>query len=228
MSDAQRKMTFLTAEPERRLLRGLAARMPSRIHSNHLTGIGVAGSLGVGLCYALSGQSPWWLIGASAMLVVNWFGDSLDGTLARVRKVERPKYGYYLDHVVDAFNTVVVGGGIGLSPYVSIELALLLVIMYLMLSINVYIETEVYGSFKMGYGVFGPTEVRILLILGNMALLGGAELSGLTTDAVRRYADWTVAGLAAAMVLLLAVRFGRNLSSLAKLEPRQKGPWKAD
>ncbi len=224
MSDATRKMTFLTAEPERRLLRAMAARMPAPIHSNHLTGLGVAGSVGVGLAYALTTQSTVWLLVASAALVVNWFGDSLDGTLARVRKTERPKYGYYLDHVVDAFNTVVIGGGIGLSPYVSLELALLLVIMYLMLSINVYIETEVYGSFKMGYGVFGPTEVRILLILGNLGLYAGATWSGLTAEAVRQVADWVVIGLAAAMLLILVVRFAKNLAHFAKLEPRKRGP----
>ncbi len=220
MSDAPRKMTFLTAEPERRLLRAIAERIPAPIHSNHLTGLGVVGSIGVGVSYALSSYSPMWLLAASVFLVVNWFGDSLDGTLARVRKVERPKYGYYLDHVVDAFNTVVVGGGIGLSPYVSLELALVLVIIYLMLSINVYIETEVYGSFKMGYGVFGPTEVRILMVLGNAALLAGVVLSDLTASGVQRYANWIVAGIASVMVLILVIRFGKNLSALAKREPR--------
>ena len=221
MSDATRKMTFLTADPERRLLRAMAARIPRPIHSNHLTGLGVIGSIGVGAAYALTTFSPLWLLVASLALVVNWFGDSLDGTLARVRKTERPKYGYYLDHVVDAFNTVIIGGGIGLSPYVSIELALLLVIMYLLLSINVYIETQVYGSFKMGYGVFGPTEVRILLILGNLGLYAGVVMSSLTADGIRQVADWVVVGLASAMFLLLFSRFAKNLAHFAKLEPRK-------
>jgi phosphatidylglycerophosphate synthase len=182
----------------------------------------VAGSIGVGVSYALTTYGPVWLLVAAVALVVNWFGDSLDGTLARVRKTERPKYGYYLDHVVDAFNTVIIGGGIGLSPYVSIELALLLVIMYLMLSINVYIETQVYGSFKMGYGVFGPTEVRILLILGNLALYAGVTMSGLTAEGIRQVANWAVAGLASLMFLVLFMRFAKNLAHFAKLEPRQK------
>ncbi len=221
MSDATRKMTFLTAEPERRLLRAMAARIPRRIHSNHLTGLGVAGSLGVGVSYALTTFNPLWLWAASVALIVNWFGDSLDGTLARVRKTERPKYGYYLDHVVDAFNTVIIGGGIGLSPYVSIELALLLVIMYLLLSINVYIETQVYGTFKMGYGVFGPTEVRILLILCNLALYAGVTMSTLTAEGIRQVADWAVVGLGSAMFGLLFMRFAKNLAHFAKLEPRK-------
>jgi len=221
MSDATRKMTFLTAEPERRLLRAMAARIPRRIHSNHLTGLGVAGSLGVGVSYALTTFNPLWLWAASVALIVNWFGDSLDGTLARVRKTERPKYGYYLDHVVDAFNTVIIGGGIGLSPYVSIELALLLVIMYLLLSINVYIETQVYGTFKMGYGVFGPTEVRILLILCNLALYAGVTMSTLTAEGIRQVADWVVVGLGSAMFGLLFMRFAKNLAHFAKLEPRK-------
>jgi phosphatidylglycerophosphate synthase len=222
MSDATRKMTFLTADPERRLLRAMAARMPRPIHSDHLTAIGVAGSILVGVSYALSTFNPVWLLVASLALVVNWFGDSLDGTLARVRKVERPKYGYYLDHVVDAFNTVIVGGGIGLSPYVSIEFALLLVVMYLLLSINVYIETQVYGSFKMGYGVFGPTEVRILLILANLALYAGVTMSSLTVEGIRQVANWAVVVLASMMFLLLFVRFAKNVLHFAKLEPRQK------
>ena len=220
MSDATRKMTFLTADPERRLLRAMAARIPRPIHSDHLTSLGVAGSFGVGVAYALTTFNPLWLWAASAALVVNWFGDSLDGTLARVRKTERPKYGYYLDHTVDAFNTVIIGGGIGLSPYISFELALLLVIMYLLLSINVYIETQVYGTFKMGYGVFGPTEVRILLILGNTALYAGVTMSSLTADGVREVANWAVVGLGSAAFLMLFTRFVKNLIHFARLEPR--------
>jgi len=220
MSDAKRKMTFLTADPERKLLRAMAARIPPLIHSDHLTSLGVAGSLGVGVAYALTTFNPLWLWAASVALVVNWFGDSLDGTLARVRKTERPKYGYYLDHTVDAFNTVIVGAGIGLSPYVSMELALVLVVMYLLLSINVYIETQVYGTFKMGYGIFGPTEVRSLLILGNVALYVGVTMSKLTAEGIRQVADWAVVGLASAMFLLLFMRFAKNLVHFARLEPR--------
>src|SRR5205823_7557458 len=111
-----------------------------------------------------------WLWVASACLVVQWLGDSLDGTLARVRGAERPRYGYYLDHVVDAFSTSVIGVGLGLSPYVQLGVALGVVIVYLALSINVYLEANVFGVFRLAYGRIGPTEVRIILIAANATL----------------------------------------------------------
>ena len=121
METAKRDMTFLLAQPERRLLRAMAARLPASVRSNHLSGLGVVGAVGVGAAYALSTLDVVWLWVASLLLVVNWFGDSLDGTLARVRAAERPRYGYYIDHIIDAFSTAVVGIGIGLSPYVNLE-----------------------------------------------------------------------------------------------------------
>src|SRR3989454_12672196 len=135
-------MRFLLAEPEGRILGALATRVPRSIRSNHLTAIGLIGAAGAGTAYALTTYNPAWLWVASAMLVLNWLGDSLDGTLARVRGTQRPKYGYYLDHVVDAFSTAVIGLGIGLSPYVDLGLALGLVVVYLALSINVYLEID--------------------------------------------------------------------------------------
>jgi len=110
---ARRELTFLLAAPERRLLQAIAARLPRWVTSDGLTILGMVGALGTGAAYALSTLSPAWLWAASALLVVQWFGDSLDGTLARVRRAERPRYGYYLDHIVDAFSTVAIGAGIG-------------------------------------------------------------------------------------------------------------------
>src|SRR5205814_38828 len=109
MANGVREMRFLLAGPEGRILRALAARVPRSIRSNHLTAIGTIAAAAAGIAYALTTYHPAWLWVASAMLVVNWLGDSLDGTLARVRGTQRPKYGYYLDHVVDAFSTVVIG-----------------------------------------------------------------------------------------------------------------------
>src|SRR5712672_3513456 len=160
-------MTFLLAGVERRVLLALATRVPRTIRSNHLTAIGILGAAGAGGAYALTRYDPAWLWVASLMLGVNWVGDSLDGTLARVRGTQRPKYGYYVDHVVDAFSTAVIGLGIGLSPYVDLGLALGLVVVYLALSINVYLESTVFGVFKIAYGRIGPTEVRLLLVLLN-------------------------------------------------------------
>ncbi len=221
METAKREMTFLLAAPEQRLLRWIAARLPRFMRPNHLTVIGVLGAGGVGLGYALAGRHPAWLWLASAMLVVNWFGDSLDGTLARVRKIERPKYGYYIDHMVDAFNTAVIGAGIGFSPYVRLELALVLVIIYLALSINIYLESSVFGVFEISYGIFGPTEVRILLILVNTGLLIGATGRNAIED-VASVANVVVAGLSIVMFAALAIRFGKNLTRLARLEPQRR------
>lgn len=223
METAPRKMTFLLAEPERRVLRWIAARLPQPVLPNHLTILGILGALGVGAGYALTPRDPRWLWLASAMLAVNWFGDSLDGTVARVRQIERPRYGYYLDHMVDAFNTAVIGAGIGLSSFVSLELALLLVIIYLSLSINVYLESSVFGVFEFAYGIFGPTEVRIMLVMLNTGLWAGASYLAVSPEAFRRVANWVVVGLCVLMFATLAIRFATNLSRLRKLEPRHRG-----
>lgn len=208
----KRELSFLLAEPERRLLRRIAAALPVWVTSDQLTTIGVLGALGTGVAYALSGTSSGWLWAASAFLVVNWFGDSLDGTLARVRRTERPRYGYYLDHLVDAFATAVIGAGIGLSPFVELEMALLLVVLYLALSINVYLESAVFGVFKLAYGRLGPTEARGILILSNAALALSGTVAAMVVNA-------GAAVLAAGMVVVLAARFVKNLTHLAKLEP---------
>src|SRR5438105_3599823 len=225
MTTGVREMRFLLAGPEGRILRALAARVPRSIRSNHLTAIGTIGAAAAGIAYALTTYHPAWLWVASAMLVVNWLGDSLDGTLARVRGTQRPKYGYYLDHVVDAFSTAVIGLGIGLSPYVDLGLALGMVIVYLALSINVYLESSVFGVFKISYGRIGPTEVRLLLIALNtlVALIALAELKGPVP--IHIVANWTLAILLAGMVVLFVGRFARNLYRLAKLEPQRFRWW---
>jgi phosphatidylglycerophosphate synthase len=149
-----------------------------------------------------------WLWAASALLVVHWLGDSLDGTLARVRKCERPRYGYYLDHLVDAFATAAIGIGLGLSPYMPLAVGLAVVVAYLILSINTYLETHAFGTFTLGYGRLGPTEARLGLIAMNAALMIGMPGVGLIGI-----------GIAAAMIVALVARAGRNLKRLAELEP---------
>ena len=151
--------------------------------------------------------------------MVHWLGDSLDGTLARVRKIERPKYGYYLDHLVDALATAVIGVGLGLSPWMLLSVGLLIVVAYLVLSINTYLETYAFGVFTLGYGRVGPTEVRLALIgLNTLIALGvslGFEVAGLGLTVL------DVIGLAIAVVMLVTLigRAGRNLRELAELEP---------
>jgi phosphatidylglycerophosphate synthase len=219
MATGTRELTFLLAEPEKRLLRAVAARLPRWINSDHLTLLGVAGAVAVGLGYALTTYDIRWLWLASAALVVNWLGDSLDGTLARVRQVERPRYGYYLDHLVDAFSTAVIGVGIGLSPLVRIEVALLLVVAYLALSINVYLESAVFGVFKLSYGRIGPTEARLILIALNSLLLLSATMGRGALAEVAALSNAVSLLLAVAMGGMLVARFITNLNQLARLEP---------
>lgn len=219
--ESRREMTFLLAGPERRLLRAIARALPPWLNSDHLTIIGVIGAVGVAVAYALSPFDPGWLWLATGMLVVNWFGDSLDGTVARVRKHERPRYGYYIDHAVDALTTTLIAGGLGLSPFVSLWVSLVVVIVYLMLSINVYLESAVYGIFNISYGRFGPTEARIILALVNTALYF-AVVHGLSPAAILGVADPFVCGLAAVMFLVLVVRFARNLRRLGEREPLER------
>jgi phosphatidylglycerophosphate synthase len=180
-----------------------------------MTALGVAAALGIGAAYWLTARDPAWLWAASGLLVVHWLGDSLDGTLARVRRIERPRYGYYLDHLVDAGATIVIGAGLGLSPYMSLVTGLAIVIAYLALSINTYLETQVFGVFSLGYGRVGPTEARAALIALNLALLAGAtfEVAG------RGLIDLAALGVAALTVAGLGVRATRNLRVLAAREP---------
>ena len=221
MATTKREMAFLLAGPERKLLVAVACRLPKVVVPDHLTTVGALGALGTGIAYALSAHHAWWLLLASVMLFVNWFGDSLDGTLARVRRAERPRYGYYLDHIVDAFSTAAIGIGIGLSPYIELPLALALVVLYLTLSINVYLESQVFGVFQLGYGQIGPTEVRIILILANSLLLVG---SGTQPRVLWMFANTTVAVISLVMLTTLGVRFAKNLRRLAQMEPgRQVG-----
>jgi phosphatidylglycerophosphate synthase len=171
-----------------------------------LTALGVLSALGVCAAYQLANQSLEWLWVASGLLVVQWLGDSLDGTLARVRKTERPTYGYYLDHLVDAISTAAIGIGLGLSPLMLLSIGTLIVVAYLILSINVYLESFAFGRFSIGYGFIGPTEVRIILVVLNTLFALGAGLGFRIADLDLTLFDVVGLGVAAAMVILLVGR----------------------
>jgi archaetidylinositol phosphate synthase len=217
--EATREPSFLLAKPEKRLLTWIASRVPDRLLPDDFTALGVLAALGVCAAYQLSNDSLDWLWVASALLVVQWLGDSLDGTLARVRKIERPTYGYYLDHLVDAIATAAIGIGLGLSPLMLLSIGTLIVVGYLILSINVYLESFAFGRFSIGYGLIGPTEVRLILIALNTVVALGAGLDFVVVDLRLTVFDVIGLGIAAAMLVLLIGRAARNLRALAQREP---------
>jgi archaetidylinositol phosphate synthase len=214
-----REPNFLLAKAEKRVLRAIARRLPRGVLPDDLTVLGVAAALGICTAYLLSNDDPAWLWVASALLVVHWLGDSLDGTLARVRRIQRPRYGYYLDHLVDAISTAAIGIGLGLSPYMLLSVGTLVVVAYLVLSINVYLESQALGRFSIGYGLVGPTEMRLILLALNTALALGIGLEFSLFDTGLTALDLVGLGAAAVMVALLATRASRNLRELAREEP---------
>lgn len=217
--EATREPSFLLAKPEKRLLRWIAARLPRRVLPDDLTALGVVAALGVCVAYQLSNDSIAWLWVASGLLVAQWLGDSLDGTLARVRGIERPTYGYYLDHLVDAIATAAIGIGLGLSPLMLLSIGTLIVVAYLILSINVYLESYAFGRFSIGYGWVGPTEVRLILIALNTIVALGAGLDFVLADVDLTVFDLIGLAIAATMITLLLGRAARNLRELARKEP---------
>jgi archaetidylinositol phosphate synthase len=218
-ADSPRRKQFLLARAEARVLDTIARRLPARVMPDHLTALGVLAAVGIAAAYLLSNLDPAWLWAASALLVVHWLGDSLDGTLARVRRTERPRYGYYLDHLVDALATALIGLGLGLSPYMLLSVGLLIVIAYLILSINTYLETQAFGVFALGYGGVGPTEVRLLLIALNTAIALGAGLGFTVGELGLTVLDLAGLAIAGVMIAALVSRAARNLRRLAELEP---------
>ena len=171
MVNARRIQASFLANLEKRTLLWLAERTPSRINSDHLTALGFAGQVMAGAFYALSRWNKYFLLAVIACLALNWLGDSLDGTLARVRQRQRPRYGFYVDHMVDSFGAVAMMGGLALSGYMHPWIAVGLLVVFLVLSIQSYLATYTLGEFRLSFWSFGPTELRLLLAVGNLALL---------------------------------------------------------
>jgi phosphatidylglycerophosphate synthase len=168
--DAFRLQESFTAAAERKALAWLAARLPARVNSDHLTLLGFVAMFLAGASYALARTHRAGLILATLFLALNWFGDSLDGTLARLRNRQRPRYGFYVDHMIDTFGGLFLMGGLAISGLVDWRIALGMFVAFLMLSVQVYLATYTVGTFQLSFAKFGPTEIRILLALGNVAL----------------------------------------------------------
>jgi archaetidylinositol phosphate synthase len=216
---APRELRFLLAGPERRVLRWIAARLPAAVTPDHLTALGIVAAVAIAVAYALSATTPAWLWAAAALLVVHWLADSLDGTLARVRRIERPTYGYYLDHLADALATACIGFGLGLSADMLLVTGAVVACAYLVLSINTYLETQALGTFALGYGRVGPTEVRLLLLALTVALALGVTPHVAVAGTVIGLLDLAGIAVVAGMAVALAVRAARNLRGLALREP---------
>jgi archaetidylinositol phosphate synthase len=169
--DVLRVQESWAAAAEKRALVWIAVRTPEWMGPDHLTALGFVAQIGAGVCYALAARSRYALFGVIACLALNWLGDSLDGTLARVRQRLRPRYGFYVDHMVDSFGALALMGGLALSGYMNPWIAAGLLVAFLMLSIQSYLATHVLGEFRLSFWKFGPTELRILLAVGNLALL---------------------------------------------------------
>jgi phosphatidylglycerophosphate synthase len=160
----------LLAGAEKRTLIWLAHRLPERVSPDHLTILGLGAQIMAGASYAMSRYNRYWLLAVIGFLFLNWLGDSLDGTLARVRNRQRPRYGFYVDHMVDSFGSLALMGGLALSGYMHPVIAIGLLIAFLVLSIQSYLATHTLGEFQLSFWSFGPTELRILLGVGNLAL----------------------------------------------------------
>jgi len=170
-SNARRIQASFLANLEKKTLIWLAERTPAGVNSDHLTLLGFAGQLMAGGFYALSRWNKHYLLAVIVCLAVNWFGDSLDGTLARVRQQQRPRYGFYVDHMVDTFGAIAMMSGLAFSGYMHPWISIGLLIAFLALSIQSYLATYTIGEFRLSFWSFGPTELRLLLAIGNLALL---------------------------------------------------------
>lgn len=168
---ARRVNRALTASLEKRALEWMAARAPAWLTSDQLTALGLCAQIGAGVCYAAARFNRYALVAGIVCLALNWFGDSMDGTLARVRRQQRPRYGFYVDHMVDVFGAIALMCGLGLSGFLHWQTAIALLVAFLLLSSESYLATYTLACFQLSQGFFGPTEIRILLIAGNLALL---------------------------------------------------------
>ena len=168
---ARRVNQALTASMEKRALQWMAERAPRWVSSDQLTLLGLGAQIGAGICYALSRYDRRFLLLVIVCVVLNWLGDSLDGTLARVRRQQRPRYGFYVDHMVDILGTVALMCGLGFSGFLHWQTAIAMLVAFLVLSSESYLATYTLSCFQLSQGMFGPTEIRILLIVGNLALL---------------------------------------------------------
>jgi phosphatidylglycerophosphate synthase len=213
----------LLAAAEKRLLVRIAGRLPRAVTSDHLTLLALAamGLAGAGFALARAYPATLWLV--IAALAINWFGDSLDGTLARVRGAERPRYGFYVDHVLDLVGITLLMGGLAVSGFMTPAIALAVLVAYLLVAGEAFLATAVRSVFTMSWAGVGPTELRIVLAVGTLALVGDPHVDLGTLGRVRLF-DVGGSIAAAGMLVALGVSVARNTLALARLEPQLPAP----
>jgi len=231
---AVRIQTSLLNGVEKKFLVWMAGKLPKWVTSDMLTWFGVFGSLVVFLGYVLSNllDNPQWIWLSSLGLVFNWFGDSLDGSIARVRKTQRPLYGFYLDHNIDCVTEFFMFVGIGLSGMVNLWVALLCFIVYLQLEVYVSINAHLKNEFKLTYGKMGPTELRLIIIICNVFLI---YTEAMHTELAHQWAigrlvlaehvhimDYIGLGIFAILLVFYLGSFFKDLHYFAKLDPLKK------
>jgi len=214
--NAPRVQESLLASVEKRCLVWLARRMPAWVTPDHLTALGFAAMILAGASYALARWWPPSLMLANVWLALNWFGDSLDGTLARERQCQRPRYGFYVDHIIDSLGALFLVGGLALSGYMTWWVAAGLLLAFYLLSINAYLATYTLGTFRLSYWKFSPTEIRLLLVAGNTIASLRPTVHLFATH--HRFFDVSGAVAILSMAAVLAVSVARNTLALYRME----------
>lgn len=192
------------ARVERRALTWLCARLPAWIMPDHLTGLGIFGALVIFTGYAASLLDRNWLWVAIAGFVIHWFGDSLDGSLARFRKIERPNFGYFIDHSADGLANLMIMAGLGLSAFVRLDIALFTLAGYLLLSVHAFLAARVVGELRLSYLAAGPTELRLVLIAMTLLMLRYGPVQVLSTGLSAF--DFFVGAVGIVLVVLFVVQ----------------------
>jgi phosphatidylglycerophosphate synthase len=193
--------------------------MPNWVNSDHLTVVGLLSMLGAGLAYWAASRNPIALVAVCVCLVLNWFGDSLDGTLARFRDQQRPRYGFYVDHVVDALGALFLLGGLALSGFMHPWIAVGLLLAYNLLAMESYLATYTIGEFRLAHFMFGPTELRVLLIIGNLYALY-KPLVHIAGSVFRLFDVGGAIGIAGMLIIFLLTT-SRNTAKLYRKETRR-------
>lgn len=211
------------AAAEKRLLVYLAHRLPRAIHSDHLSALGLGSMAVAAASFAALGWTRWAAVGVVAALIANWFGDSLDGTVARVRGQQRPRFGFYVDHVIDLAGTAMLLAGIAMSGLMQPLFAAVLLCAYLLVSAESYLATHSAGVFRMSFIGFGPTELRLVLIAGVLSVLDSPFISGGPLAGLRLFDVGAAVATGGLAIAFLAAAF-RNTAALYAAEPRIKPP----